>query len=105
MAESTKGSAPRVLLAPNAPRGARDGAGLRCALCGAPNDCGLAGGETGAPCWCVGRTFPAALLERARAVDGGAACVCRVCLAAAERKVEAKAEAESAVATAVGTGA
>jgi hypothetical protein len=88
---------------------AKSGTGMRCVLCGEPNDCaraaalgasagrmegavgGSAGATTGAasvgaaeePCWCVGRTFPPALLERATAVDGGAACVCRRCLAAA----------------------
>lgn len=72
--------------------GASDGAGMRCTLCGEPNDCAQAAvaargkGEARAaePCWCVGRAFPRALLERAAAVDGGAACICRRCLAAAE---------------------
>ncbi|MEZ4282881.1 MAG: cysteine-rich CWC family protein [Myxococcota bacterium] len=71
----------------------------RCALCGEPNDCALArraadgidageggcdrGGADAAPCWCRPQRFPAALLARARARDGGAACVCRRCLEAA----------------------
>jgi hypothetical protein len=59
----------------------------RCSLCGEPNACVLerrARGETvDDPCWCVGRIFPAALTERARERDGGASCICEVCLEAA----------------------
>ncbi|MBK7949877.1 MAG: cysteine-rich CWC family protein [Deltaproteobacteria bacterium] len=64
---------------------------MRCVLCGAPNDCAqaakgdaTAGSGPAEPCWCVGRSFPSALLARATAADGGAACVCRRCLAEAE---------------------
>ncbi len=67
----------RVLLAIDA---------ARCSLCGAPNECALARDEAdgeGAPCWCVERLFPDALLARARARDGGKACICRRCLDAA----------------------
>ncbi|HEB90107.1 MAG TPA: hypothetical protein ENI85_11090 [Deltaproteobacteria bacterium] len=58
----------------------------RCVLCGGPNECALArssGGSAGAskaPCWCVSERFPAALLDRAAARDGGASCICRRCL-------------------------
>ncbi|MEZ4332303.1 MAG: cysteine-rich CWC family protein [Myxococcota bacterium] len=63
-------------------------AGARCPLCGGANDCARSARSAGppaeaAPCWCVERRFPPSLLERARARDGGAACVCRACLEAA----------------------
>lgn len=69
--------------------GARDGAAMRCSLCGEPNECAraaaaCAGSGADEPCWCFGRTFPPALLARATAADGGRACVCRRCLAATE---------------------
>lgn len=74
-------------------------AAARCPLCGGANACVRAargrdaasgpdassgGGAGEAACWCVARRFPPALLERARRLDGGAACVCRGCVDAAE---------------------
>ena len=59
----------------------------RCSRCGEPNRCSLAERQAGEmardakPCWCVGRTFPAALsssLPKDR-------CVCERCLDAFER--------------------
>ncbi|MCP4908590.1 MAG: cysteine-rich CWC family protein [bacterium] len=32
-------------------------------------------------CWCVGRVFPETLTTLAKERDGGAACICRACLA------------------------
>jgi len=60
----------------------RDIAVKKCSLCGGPNDCALARGaaDPANPCWCVERSFPEPLLARARARDGGAACICRACL-------------------------
>ena len=58
----------------------------RCVICGGPNDCALARragnreADAGEPCWCVAETFPADLLDRANARDGGESCVCRRCL-------------------------
>ena len=58
----------------------------RCPLCGEPNACALAGERVDreSPCWCVGKAFPDSLRERAADADGGAACICRGCLARAQ---------------------
>ncbi len=67
----------------------------RCVLCGGPNECALARSPSGpdiaseAPCWCVSETFPASLLERADAKDGGARCICRDCLERSRREPDA----------------
>lgn len=71
-----------IEVAPDVDRG-------RCALCGAPHECVMArpaapGAGDDEPCWCVGRRFPVALTRAATARDGGAACICRACLDAAE---------------------
>ena len=66
----------------------------RCVLCGGPNECALARssgesvGASKAPCWCVSESFPAALLERAAARDGGASCICRRCLERSQREAD-----------------
>lgn len=56
----------------------------RCPLCGEPNACVMASPDADPEekCWCVDRTFPALLTDRATALDGGAACVCAACLEA-----------------------
>ncbi len=59
----------------------------RCVLCGGPNACVMErrarGEQVDDPCWCVGRTFPSAITERASERDGGASCLCQACLEAA----------------------
>lgn len=58
----------------------------RCPLCGEPNACALAsGGAPGAPCWCVGQTFPEDLLARVPQEARRRACICRRCVASATR--------------------
>lgn len=50
--------------------------------------------EVNGPCWCVGKTFPPALLAKATALDQGAGCICRGCLSrAAESDTEENEEA------------
>ena len=52
-----------------------------CPLCGEPNDCGVARGcESVDDCWCKGRQFPEALLERAGLEALTPSCVCATCL-------------------------
>jgi len=58
-----------------------------CPLCGGPNGCAMAAAgvdqDRAAPCWCVAAVIAPAALSRARALDGGAACLCAACAAAA----------------------
>ena len=54
----------------------------RCPVCRKPNGCALAEGDESEPCWCVGREFPADLLERAGDPE---ACICEACRAEATR--------------------
>ncbi len=65
----------------------------RCPVCRKPNGCALAEGQESEPCalaegdesepcWCVGREFPADLLERAGDPE---ACICEACRAEATR--------------------
>jgi len=52
----------------------------RCPLCGAPNACALARGETPAEaCWCRAERFSEALLARVPEAARGVACICRAC--------------------------
>lgn len=52
----------------------------RCPLCSGPNRCALATPDSkGEPCWCVGREFPPALLDRS---PDRTACICEACLEA-----------------------
>jgi hypothetical protein len=60
-----------------------------CPLCRGSNACVMAaadaaGDSNGAtPCWCVAAVIAPAALARASALDGGAACLCAACAAAA----------------------
>ena len=60
----------------------------RCALCGEPNDCALAGaasgdrGTSGEACWCVREVFPRTLIDRVAEHERGRRCICRRCLGA-----------------------
>ena len=49
----------------------------RCALCGGPNDCGVALGQ--AECWCFCTPIPAELLARVPEAERDRVCVCRRC--------------------------
>jgi hypothetical protein len=50
-----------------------------CPLCGQANTCGMAAGNAGV-CWCVGETFPSALLAQLPQPARGKACVCYECV-------------------------
>lgn len=54
----------------------------RCPLCGAPNQCAMAAGANGPPCWCTTVRFDAALLARIPAAARGKACLCPACAGA-----------------------
>lgn len=53
----------------------------RCPLCGGPNACALAAGNTAEPCWCTSVAIGPELLERIPAAARGVACVCARCAA------------------------
>ncbi len=59
----------------------------RCPLCGQDNRCAMEiERETGlkqGPCWCLGATFSAELLQRVPTAVAGKACICARCAAAA----------------------
>jgi hypothetical protein len=48
-----------------------------CPLCGQPNDCANARGETG--CWCEAADVPPEVVFRVPKEARGRACVCRAC--------------------------
>ena len=49
----------------------------RCALCGGPNDCGMALGKS--DCWCFSTPIPAEVLARVPDEERNRVCVCRRC--------------------------
>lgn len=59
----------------------------RCPLCGQDNRCAMEiereTGQKQGPCWCVGATFSAELLQSVSAESTGKACICARCAAAA----------------------
>jgi hypothetical protein len=64
-----------------------------CPLCGEPNRCALAGSSPSEDsCWCVGREFPASLVE---AAPDRTACICETCREAAVRAQEGEAKGAS----------
>lgn len=56
---------------------ATSGGGKRCPLCGEPNDCGMAAGNSA--CWCFGVTIPGEVLERIPDAAKDKVCICRRC--------------------------
>jgi hypothetical protein len=60
-----------------------------CPLCGAPNDCGAAAGNS--DCWCFTASVPPEVIDRIPAQERDRACVCRAC---ASKKARAEASAE-----------
>ena len=59
----------------------------RCPLCGGANHCAMerpqAGGEQ-APCWCTREQFSAQLLQQVPEPLRGKACICQICVKAAQ---------------------
>ncbi len=49
----------------------------RCPLCGQPNECGMAAGQSS--CWCFETQIPPEVLERVPPELRGVACVCKAC--------------------------
>lgn len=49
----------------------------RCPICGKPNDCGLAQGQS--TCWCFSTPIPEAVLAAIPEAARNVACVCREC--------------------------
>ncbi|MEI7821487.1 MAG: cysteine-rich CWC family protein [Verrucomicrobiota bacterium] len=59
----------------------------KCPLCGQPNDCARAAQQDcKSACWCVKETFPPELLARVPEQARGCACICKQCLAEAQRE-------------------
>jgi len=56
----------------------------RCALCGEPNECGVAAGQS--TCWCWSADVPASALDRVPEELRGKACICEKCAQAAQRE-------------------
>jgi hypothetical protein len=54
----------------------------RCALCGGPNDCGVALGK--GECWCFSTAVPADVVARVADEERDRVCVCRRCAESAE---------------------
>jgi hypothetical protein len=52
-------------------------AALRCPLCGAANNCGIALGQT--TCWCFSTHVPPEVVARVPADQRNEVCVCRQC--------------------------
>jgi hypothetical protein len=52
-------------------------AALRCPLCGAENNCGIALGQT--TCWCFSTPVPPEVVARIPAEQRNQVCVCRQC--------------------------
>jgi len=48
-----------------------------CPLCGGPNGCGLAAGDT--TCWCFTASIPPAALARVPDAARDRSCICAVC--------------------------
>jgi hypothetical protein len=48
-----------------------------CPLCGGPNGCGLAAGDT--TCWCFTASIQPAVLERIPDADRNRSCICATC--------------------------
>lgn len=52
-----------------------------CPLCGGPNACAMAAGETDEPCWCTQVVIDPRVLDRIAPEQRGIACVCAACAA------------------------
>jgi hypothetical protein len=50
-----------------------------CPLCGQPNSCALAAGQSTSACWCAGVKLTRELLERLPVEHRGATCICAAC--------------------------
>ena len=50
-----------------------------CPLCGRPNACAMAVGETDEPCWCTQVVIDPRVLERLPPEQRGIVCVCAAC--------------------------
>lgn len=48
-----------------------------CPICGGPNACGIAAGDT--TCWCFTASIPAAALERVPDEAKDRTCICAAC--------------------------
>ncbi|MEO7270890.1 MAG: cysteine-rich CWC family protein [Vicinamibacterales bacterium] len=57
----------------------------RCPLCEAPNQCGLAAGQS--DCWCFTTAIPADVLARVPDADQSRRCVCESCATRASAAV------------------
>jgi hypothetical protein len=51
----------------------------RCAICGEPNECGMARGDS--DCWCFNTTIPSSVLELVPEQARNVVCVCASCAA------------------------
>ncbi|HMQ12505.1 MAG TPA: cysteine-rich CWC family protein [Candidatus Competibacter phosphatis] len=49
----------------------------RCPLCGQPNECGIAAGQS--TCWCFETRIPPEVLEKVPPELRGVTCVCKAC--------------------------
>ena len=59
----------------------------RCPLCGQPNQCEMAAGDSqvrAKPCWCTQAKFSAELLQRVPQVARHKACICQACVQASQ---------------------
>jgi cysteine-rich CWC protein len=64
---------------------------LRCPLCGAANDCGIALGH--GTCWCFSASVPPEVLAKVPADQRNQVCVCRQCVeSAAPARIETSSE-------------
>jgi hypothetical protein len=51
----------------------------RCAICGEPNECGMARGDS--ECWCFNTTIPKSVLDLVPEQAQNVVCVCATCAA------------------------
>jgi hypothetical protein len=58
----------------------------RCLLCGGPNLCGMAAGQT--DCWCFTARVPQALLDQLPPESRNLSCICQRCIASYEQRGE-----------------
>jgi len=56
-----------------------------CPLCDADNDCAVAAGNTLGACWCMDEQFEESLLIQPTVSASSERCICRACLAKAQR--------------------
>ena len=62
-----------------------------CPVCGEPNTCGMAQGNT--ECWCTAVKIPQAALDRIPSEAKNVACICARCAALAETATTAASDA------------